>query len=132
MFLRTQGCFPSLVSFAPPRQLPRIWILRGYSTSSKRWVARQRRDAFTREAKVQQFKSRAAFKLLEVTPTHKVSPANPKQLNEKYNIFRPGQTVIDLVQPAYFICQIFDFARASHQDPGPKSQFLKLNPMEGY
>src|ERR1700685_1430009 len=39
-----------------------------YSTSSKRWVARQRGDAFTREAKVQQYKSRAAFKLLEVPP----------------------------------------------------------------
>ena len=39
---------------------------RDYSTSSKRWVARQKKDVFSREAKVQQYKSRAAFKLLEV------------------------------------------------------------------
>ena len=47
-----------------------------YSTSSKRWVARQRGDAFTREAKVQQYKSRAAFKLLEVPLP---SPQGPPQ-----------------------------------------------------
>ena len=44
-----------------------VWLCSAYSSSSKRWVARQRRDSFSREAKVQQFKSRAAFKLLEVT-----------------------------------------------------------------
>src|SRR2546430_53317 len=36
------------------------------SSSSKRWQARQSRDKFSREAKVQGLKSRAAFKLLEV------------------------------------------------------------------
>lgn len=36
------------------------------SSSSTRWKSRQGRDAFTREAKVQGLKSRAAFKLLEV------------------------------------------------------------------
>jgi len=53
-----------------------------YSTSSKRWVARQRGDAFTREAKVQQYKSRAAFKLLEVPlPPPPTSPYPPPKLN---------------------------------------------------
>ena len=51
-------------------------------SSSKRWVARQNRDVFAREAKVQGLKSRAAFKLL--------------QIDEKYRLFKPGNTVIDL------------------------------------
>ncbi|CDM29208.1 Ribosomal RNA methyltransferase MRM2, mitochondrial [Penicillium roqueforti FM164] len=50
--------------------------------SSKRWQARQQKDQFTREAAVQGLKSRAAFKLL--------------QIDEKYRIFKGGQTVVDL------------------------------------
>ncbi|PWY65654.1 23S ribosomal RNA methyltransferase [Aspergillus heteromorphus CBS 117.55] len=50
--------------------------------SSKRWQARQLKDHFTREAAVQGLKSRAAFKLL--------------QIDEKYRIFKSGQTVVDL------------------------------------
>ncbi|KAJ9258705.1 hypothetical protein DTO207G8_1408 [Paecilomyces variotii] len=51
-------------------------------SSSKRWQARQLKDRFTREAAVQGLKSRAAFKLL--------------QIDDKYRIFRSGQTVVDL------------------------------------
>ncbi|KAJ5721144.1 uncharacterized protein N7483_009078 [Penicillium malachiteum] len=51
-------------------------------SSSKRWQARQLKDQFTREAAVQGLKSRAAFKLL--------------QIDEKYRIFKRGQTVVDL------------------------------------
>ncbi len=52
------------------------------SASSTRWKERQARDSFSREAKVAGLKSRAAFKLLEI--------------NEKYHIFRRGDTVVDL------------------------------------
>lgn len=52
------------------------------SASSKRWQTRQLKDRLTINAKVQGLKSRAAFKLLEI--------------NEKYKIFRGGQTVVDL------------------------------------
>ncbi|KAI9769502.1 MAG: 2' O-ribose methyltransferase [Geoglossum simile] len=51
-------------------------------SSSGRWQTRQSQDRFTKEAKVQGLKSRAAFKLLE--------------MNEKYRIFKKGQTVVDL------------------------------------
>jgi 21S rRNA (uridine2791-2'-O)-methyltransferase len=50
--------------------------------SSKRWVERQSKDHFARAARVEGLKSRAAFKLL--------------QINEKYHLFKPGQTVLDL------------------------------------
>jgi hypothetical protein len=53
------------------------------SSSSKRWVERQARDSYTNEAKLRQYKSRAVFKLL--------------QIDHKYKIFKPGQTVVDLV-----------------------------------
>ena len=52
------------------------------TASSKQWVSRQTTDRFAREAKVQGLKSRAAFKLL--------------QINDKYHLFKPGMTVIDL------------------------------------
>jgi hypothetical protein len=59
----------------------------GYASdsSSKRWLNRQSRDPFSKQAKVQQLKSRAAFKLLEI--------------HDEYKIFRKGQTVVDLVPP---------------------------------
>ncbi|KAF2457477.1 FtsJ-like methyltransferase-domain-containing protein [Lineolata rhizophorae] len=53
-----------------------------FASSSTRWKARQSRDRFSREAKVQGLKSRAAFKLLE--------------MNEKYKLFKPDNTVVDL------------------------------------
>jgi len=52
------------------------------SSSSKRWQARAGNDQFSKEARVRGLKSRAAFKLLEI--------------NEKYKIFKAGQTVVDL------------------------------------
>ncbi|KAL3496961.1 23S ribosomal RNA methyltransferase [Aspergillus germanicus] len=57
-------------------------IIQKRLSSSKRWQARQLKDHFTREAAVQGLKSRAAFKLL--------------QIDEKYRLFRKGQTVVDL------------------------------------
>lgn len=52
------------------------------ASSNNRWVARQKSDRFAKESKVQNLKSRAAFKLL--------------QINERYRIFQPGMTVVDL------------------------------------
>ncbi|KIW05723.1 hypothetical protein, variant [Verruconis gallopava] len=52
------------------------------SSSSTRWKSRQARDHFSREAKVNGLKSRAAFKLLEI--------------DARYRLFKPGQTVVDL------------------------------------
>ncbi|KAK0307570.1 2' O-ribose methyltransferase [Friedmanniomyces endolithicus] len=52
------------------------------SASSTRWKIRQSTDSYAREAKVAGLKSRAAFKLLEI--------------NAKYRLFHPGDTVVDL------------------------------------
>ncbi|KAK8183447.1 FtsJ-like methyltransferase-domain-containing protein [Phyllosticta capitalensis] len=65
-----------------PQFLNRQHVRHKSSKSSGAWTRRQGRDTFTREAKVQGLKSRAAFKLLEI--------------NEKYRIFRRRATVVDL------------------------------------
>ncbi|KAL8794713.1 MAG: hypothetical protein Q9195_002788 [Heterodermia aff. obscurata] len=52
------------------------------SSSSNRWKSRQGKDKYVITAKVQNLKSRAAFKLLEI--------------NDRYKIFQKGQTVVDL------------------------------------
>lgn len=53
-----------------------------HASSNSRWITRQKSDRFAKEAKVSNLKSRAAFKLL--------------QINERYKIFKPGMTVVDL------------------------------------
>ncbi|CCH45677.1 hypothetical protein BN7_5262 [Wickerhamomyces ciferrii] len=50
--------------------------------SSKKWLQRQKADHYTKEAQFQDYKSRAAFKLL--------------QIDDKYDIFKSGQNVVDL------------------------------------
>jgi 23S rRNA (uridine2552-2'-O)-methyltransferase len=50
--------------------------------SSKEWLRRHVTDAFVRKAREQGYRSRAAYKLLE--------------LNERERLFRPGMTVVDL------------------------------------
>ena len=77
-------CASSVVTHkAKSARRPLYQFLQFYpSSSSTRWRARQTRDRFAKEAKVQGLKSRAAFKLLEI--------------DSKYRIFSPGQTVIDL------------------------------------
>ncbi|KAF8425665.1 FtsJ-like methyltransferase-domain-containing protein [Tirmania nivea] len=52
------------------------------SASSKRWVARQVADPYTRAAKTEQLRSRAGFKLMQLNHTHK--------------FLKPGMTVVDL------------------------------------
>lgn len=52
------------------------------SASSNRWTDRQKNDPYTKDAKAQGYRTRAAYKLL--------------QLAEKYPIFKKKQTVLDL------------------------------------
>ncbi|KAI0996996.1 hypothetical protein K3495_g11187 [Podosphaera aphanis] len=76
-----QECLPRLVSSQPSTRFL-FPIRHSSSTSSTRWTQRQSKDPYAREAKVRGLKSRAAFKLLEI--------------DSKYNIFKKGQTVVDL------------------------------------
>jgi 23S rRNA (uridine2552-2'-O)-methyltransferase len=60
----------------------RVKTARGRKLSSTRWLERQLNDPYVREAQRQGYRSRAAFKLIE--------------LNERFHFLKPGQTVIDL------------------------------------
>ncbi|GME40994.1 21S rRNA (uridine-2-o)-methyltransferase mrm2 [Neofusicoccum parvum] len=70
----TSPACPSAPTSSHPR--PR------HASSSTRWKNRQGRDRYAKEAKVRGLKSRAAFKLLE--------------MNQRYRLFKPGATVVDL------------------------------------
>jgi 23S rRNA (uridine2552-2'-O)-methyltransferase len=52
------------------------------SASSKRWLERQLRDPYVRWARQMGYRSRAAFKLME--------------LDDRFHLFRPGLRVLDL------------------------------------
>jgi 23S rRNA (uridine2552-2'-O)-methyltransferase len=52
------------------------------STSSKRWLERQLNDPYVARAKREGFRSRAAFKLIEI--------------DDKHHIIKPGARVVDL------------------------------------
>lgn len=52
------------------------------STSSKKWIERQLNDPFVHKAKAEGYRSRAAFKLLE--------------MHEKFNLIKKGMTIVDL------------------------------------
>ncbi|KAH7058973.1 FtsJ-like methyltransferase-domain-containing protein [Macrophomina phaseolina] len=64
------------------------------ASSSTRWKSRQGRDRYAKEAKVRGLKSRAAFKLLERPRPRGADPV--VQMNQRYRLFRPGATVVDL------------------------------------
>lgn len=55
---------------------------RGRKNSSQRWLQRQLNDPYVQQAKNKGYRSRAAFKLLEI--------------QQKYKILHPGQTIVDL------------------------------------
>ena len=55
---------------------------KGLKAGSARWLERQLNDPYVAEAKARGYRSRAAFKLIE--------------LDEKFNFLKPGATVVDL------------------------------------
>ena len=60
----------------------RVKTARGRKTSSTRWLQRQLNDPFVREAQRRGYRSRAAFKLLE--------------LDDRYGFLKKGARVVDL------------------------------------
>ncbi len=67
----------------PPRGLAtRLRTAEGRTTASQRWLERQLNDPYVRAAKAAGWRSRAAFKLLE--------------MDERYGLLRPGMRVVDL------------------------------------
>ena len=60
----------------------RLRTAKGRTTASQKWLERQLNDPYVRAARAAGWRSRAAFKIIE--------------LDEKYSLFKPGQRVVDL------------------------------------
>jgi 23S rRNA (uridine2552-2'-O)-methyltransferase len=60
----------------------RLKTARGRSVSSQKWLMRQLNDPYVQQSKIDGYRSRAAYKLIEI--------------NEKFNILKAGFTVVDL------------------------------------
>lgn len=79
----------------------------GKSVQSRRWLERQLNDPYVAEAKARGFRSRAAFKLLE--------------LDEKCGLLKPGLRVVDLgAAPG-------GWTQVAVQAVGPKGQVVALD-----
>jgi 23S rRNA (uridine2552-2'-O)-methyltransferase len=86
------------------------------SLSSQKWLERQLNDPYVARAKREGYRSRAAFKLLEI--------------DEKYHILKPGQRVVDLgAAPG-------GWSQIAAKKVGPKGKvvgidLLPIDPMPG-
>src|SRR5690349_15157227 len=60
----------------------RVKTARGRTASSNRWLSRQLNDPYVRQAKAEGYRSRAAYKLIE--------------LDEKFSVLKGAQRVVDL------------------------------------
>lgn len=69
----------SVYSVLRAKQIPNN--LKGKSKSSQEWLTRQMADPYVEKAKMMNYRCRSAFKLLEI--------------DDKYHIIKPGDTVID-------------------------------------
>lgn len=78
----------------------RVKTARGRKNSSTRWLQRQLNDPYVREANRLGYKSRAAFKLLE--------------LDEQLNLIKPGVVAVDLGAAPGGWCQVLSQKGADH------------------
>lgn len=99
----------------------RVKTARGRKTSSTRWLQRQLNDPYVSEAKRLGYRSRAAFKLLEI--------------DEKAKLLGPGKIVVDLGAAPGGWCQVAVEKGASKVvaldllpvDPLPGVAFLQMD-----
>ncbi|WP_354669856.1 RlmE family RNA methyltransferase [Bartonella sp. TP] len=88
-------------------------------SSSRRWLDRQLNDPYVVRAKIDGYRSRAAYKLLEI--------------NERYNFLKKGQKIVDLGAAPGGWCQVA--SRIIGAD-GPSSSivaidYLPMDPLAG-
>ena len=55
--------------------------IKGKNTGAQKWITRQLNDPFVEKAKAENYRCRSAFKLIEI--------------NERFNLLKPGFTVVD-------------------------------------
>ncbi|RLQ87390.1 RlmE family RNA methyltransferase [Notoacmeibacter ruber] len=75
-----------------PRALKVKVKKKGVKNSSRRWIERQLSDPYVHKAKAEGYRSRAAYKLIE--------------MDERYNLLKRGQKIIDLGAAPGGWCQV--------------------------
>ena len=97
----------------------RVKTARKRSLSSTLWLERQLNDPFVAQAKREGYRSRAAFKLLE--------------LADKYKLFRPGQRIVDLGAAPGGWSQIAAVETGAREGRGRviAIDLLEMDPVEG-
>jgi 23S rRNA (uridine2552-2'-O)-methyltransferase len=79
---KTHGKKNAATQFTGRGMATRVKTAKGRKSSSTRWLQRQLNDPYVAEAQTRGYRSRAAFKLLE--------------LNERFDFLHKGQKVVDL------------------------------------
>src|SRR6202008_3606576 len=79
---RGKGSRPPTSRPSGRRATVRVKTARGRTVSSQRWLQRQLNDPYVTEAKKRGYRSRAAFKLL--------------QIDDQFRFLKPGARIVDL------------------------------------
>ncbi|RPA79663.1 23S ribosomal RNA methyltransferase [Ascobolus immersus RN42] len=69
------------------------------SSSSTRWLNRQTKDPYTKAAKSSEYKSRAAFKLVQINDSHKIFKRNQIVIDLGYAPGSWSQVAVDMTKP---------------------------------
>jgi len=97
----------------------RVKTARKRSNSSTRWLQRQLNDPYVRRSKIDGYRSRAAYKLLEI--------------DEKHKLLKPGQRIVDLGAAPGGWCQVAA-AKTGSTDADPLIvgiDYLEMEPLPG-
>lgn len=97
----------------------RVKKKRGIKASSRRWLERQLNDPYVRRSKAEGYRSRAAYKLIEI--------------DDRYKLLKPGMRVVDLGCAPGGWCQV---AVQRTSDTPDKAQvvgidYLPVDPIPG-
>ena len=107
-------------SSGPGRTLKaRVQKKRGLKESSRRWLERHLNDPYVQRSKADGFRSRAAYKLIEI--------------DDRYKLLKPGMAVIDLGAAPGGWCQVAA-ARTKSTADNPRVvgiDYLDLDPVPG-
>src|SRR5215470_19248867 len=94
----------------------RVKTAKGRKPSSARWLERQLNDPYVAEAKAKGYRSRAAFKLIE--------------LDDKFRFLKPGARVLDLGAAPGGWSQVAK-ARAGAKGRVIAADVLEIEPLSG-
>lgn len=108
---------------APAKKKPlrdlkeRLKTAQGRTLSSQKWLERQINDPFVRRAQAEGWRSRAAFKIME--------------LDDKYKLFKPGARVLDLgAAPGGWLQVAIKRVNAEGLKPGLRGKVLGVDIQE--